>query len=57
MSNEEIKKEMVEIGDGKGFYDVEIWHEEADKLLIKILRDLGYNELCDWWENGKKWYA
>ena len=63
MNSEEIKKEMVKIGippqnDDEWFiYDAEIWHSEADKLLIKVLRDLGYDELCNWWESGEKWYA
>lgn len=63
MSNEQIKKEMEKIGiprqndEERFIYEAEIWHSEADELLIKVLRDLGYNELCDWWENGEKWYA
>lgn len=57
MNSEEIKKEMVKIGMSSQNDDPEIWHIEADGLLIKVLRDLGYDELCDWWENGKKWYA
>ena len=57
MSSEEIKKEMIKIGMPSQNCDPEIWHIEADELLIKVLRDLGYDELCDWWKSGKKWYA
>lgn len=57
MNSEEIKKEMVKIGIPPQEFDVEGWHSEADELLIKVLRDLGYDELCDWWESGTKWYA
>lgn len=57
MNSEEIKKEMIKIGLISENTDPEIWHKKADELLIKVLRDLGYNELCDWWENNTKWYA
>lgn len=61
MNIEEIRKEMLKIGkeanDDKFGFDRELWHIEADELLIKVLRDLGYDELCDWWESCHKWYA
>lgn len=38
-------------------FDREGWHEDADDLLIKVLRCEGYDELCDWWESCYKWYA
>ena len=32
-------------------------HALADDALIVILRGLGYNSLCDRWEDLDKWYA
>ena len=37
--------------------DPESTHGEADKLLCKTLRILGYNELVDWYDKVDKWYA
>lgn len=37
--------------------DTEAAHWEADMILIKFLRDLGYEKIADNWENIPKWYA
>ena len=37
--------------------DPEGAHGEADKLLIVLIRSLGYNEVADAWERVPKWYA
>ena len=38
-------------------YDVEGGHMIADKILIKFLRSLGYDDVCDAWEQIDKWYS
>lgn len=38
-------------------WDAEKWHIEADELLIWVLRQEGYKELCDWFEEHEKWYS
>lgn len=55
----DAKKEMKKIDkeNEKYAYDVEVWHEQADELLCKVLRQYGENELVDWFEEHDKWYA
>lgn len=61
MNSEEMLREMIRIDrkakDDPFGFDCEKWHKEADALLIKILRDLGYDDVCDWFEHQDKWYA
>ena len=61
MNSEEIKKEMKRIDKmadhPKWGFDREQWHMDADALLINVLKDLGYDELCKWWEEMFKWFA
>jgi ABC-type uncharacterized transport system fused permease/ATPase subunit len=37
--------------------DTEEAHALADEILVKLLRQLGYKELCDLYERVDKWYA
>ena len=37
--------------------DYECEHLKSDGLLIELLRKLGYDEICDAYENVGKWYA
>lgn len=37
--------------------DAEVSHDEADALLVKELRRLGYREAMDVFEKMEKWYA
>ena len=42
---------------GRQYDDLEQFHSDADDLMCKILRDLGYGEGIDFFENHEKWYA
>lgn len=59
MTPEEFKNRMLEISDqlGKNFCDEEITHSEADGLMCDLLRELGYGEGVDVFEDMPKWYA
>lgn len=37
--------------------DLEAAHGDADRILIELLRELGYDHLCDLWAQVGKWYA
>lgn len=37
--------------------DIEEGHADADRILVTLLRQLGYKELCDLYESVDKWYA
>lgn len=37
--------------------DIEAGHAAADDILVRELRRLGYNTLCDLYEQVEKWYA
>ncbi len=37
--------------------DVEHQHGEADGLVIKFIRSLGYDDIADAWQKVPKWYA
>lgn len=63
MTPEEFKDEMIKlrdelIQDGYGEYlDKETRHFNMDMLMVKTLRDLGYNEGVDIFVKTDKWYA
>ena len=38
-------------------YDRESAHEEADNILCKILKDLGYLEIEETFKKMTKWYS
>jgi Cu/Ag efflux pump CusA len=38
-------------------YDTETAHVKADKLLSNFVRELGYDELADAFDDIEKWYA
>lgn len=38
-------------------YDEESGHDAADKLMCKVLRDLGYTKGVEIFERMPKWYA
>jgi hypothetical protein len=38
-------------------HDPETEHLEADKTLVDALRALGYDALCDLYDQVKKWYS
>lgn len=54
MPADEAIKEMTNL---LSINDPEISHSEADKILCKVLRESGYNELIDIYEKVDKWYA
>lgn len=54
MTPEEFKTEMQEIADN---YNTEIRHIEADDLMCKLLKELGYSEGVDVFESMYKWYS
>lgn len=37
--------------------DIELEHIEADKILCKLLIDLGFSEVVEEYEKIDKWYA
>lgn len=59
MTPEEFKNEMQKISNRQGekYIDVEITHAEADDLMCEMLRELGYGEGVDVFEDMPKWYA
>lgn len=56
-----IRNRMDEIiknnTDERGVFDEEIAHEQADKLLCKVLLQYGEEELVKWFEDLPKYYA
>lgn len=54
MTGEEALAEMKRIRD---IEDGEDRHVAADALLIRILREHGYDEAADVWEDMEKWFA
>jgi DNA replication protein DnaD len=38
-------------------YDTETAHMKADKLISSFVRELGYDELADAFDDIEKWYA
>jgi len=56
MNKEKYKnklKEIIKIGE----YDPEEAHFRADKVLCEILKELGYGDIVELWEEVPKWYA
>jgi hypothetical protein len=37
--------------------DIEIEHAEADEILCRLLKTLGFDEVVDEWWKIDKWYA
>lgn len=37
--------------------DVEDTHYEADLLMLRVLKSLGYEEGCEIFEQADKWYS
>lgn len=38
-------------------YEPEHYHIEADDLMMKFLKELGFNELVNAYDKVSKWYA
>jgi hypothetical protein len=62
MTSEKKKKECVAraLGDllrAGSIQDTELTHEEADKILCRLLLELGYVSVVDAWDAVPKWYA
>lgn len=47
----------IEIIHSKHYNDVELSHYYSDMLLVKVLRDMGWDKLADEYESTYKWYA
>jgi hypothetical protein len=56
MTPEEAAAKMREIFSGTD-YNIGAAHLEADELLCQILRELGYGEAVQIFEDADKWYA
>ena len=41
----------------RGYDDLEQFHSDADDLMCEILRNLGYGDGVDFFENHERWYA
>ena len=54
MTPEEFKEKMILLNDDR---DIEYSHIKADELMCDILRELGYSEGVEIFENMHKWYA
>lgn len=39
------------------YTDLELSHFYSDALLVKVLRDMGWDKLADEYESTYKWYA
>lgn len=57
MTPEEFAKAMKEIRDEEVHGDTESCHGRADDLLCSVLRELGYGEGVEHFEDMGKWYA
>ena len=55
MTPEEFEKEMQELYDNQGGNE-EVFHVEADRLLCKLLKELGYEKGIEIFENADRWY-
>lgn len=53
----EFKEELERLKVLEHTDDEEYAHIEADRLLLKILIDLGYKEIVDAYNEIPKWYA
>ena len=52
---DEYRVEMKRIDKMHG--DSEIQHGWADDLMLKVVRDAGFDEVADWFKKLEKWYA
>lgn len=50
---EDMMREAIALGRD----DKEVAHSDADAILMELLRKLGYDDLCDLYEEVPKWYA
>lgn len=50
----EAVAELVILSRGR---DIESVHQAADDVLCALLRQLGYDDVCDQWLKVDKWYA
>lgn len=63
MTPEEFSKEMKKASDnlndptGHPYYDEEDAHRKMDGIMTDLLRQLGYREGIDIFENTNKWYS
>lgn len=57
MPAEKYNKIVDEMEELQYYRDKEQGHWLADQLLCKFVRDLGYDELIDAFEDIDKWYA
>lgn len=57
MTPQEFAQQMQEIARGPGRGDAETRHFEADDLVAKVLRTLGYGDGADIFDEMEKWYA
>ena len=59
MTPEEFRDKMIEIfkEPWKRSLTTEDTHEEADNLIIELLKELGYGEGAAVFEGEDKWYA
>ena len=56
MTPEDFKKKMGDLFPHTG-YDEEGAHGDADDLMLDLLRQLGYGEGADIFDDASKWYA
>ena len=56
MSPEEFAKKMQEIAEECGG-DCEASHSTMDDLMCQVLRELGYDEGVEIFEDTEKWYC
>lgn len=54
MSREEALAKLAEC---QGNGDIEAAHAKADEVLVMLLSTLGYDDVCDAWDEVHKWYA
>ena len=54
MTAEEFNKAMSALADSN---DEEVSHREADKLMCRLLTELGYGDGVKHFEEMRKWYA
>ena len=62
MTPEEFAKKMKKISDNlkyqnDAYHDEEVAHMQMDDLMSDLLRQLGYGEGIDIFENTNKWYS
>ena len=55
MTPEKFKNEMIAIAERN--LGLEGFHLEADDLICKVMRELGYSDGIEIFEKHEKWYA